>query len=213
LLLKDYQPIVRVFHRFIGSWTISTKGFEDGSMKPNRWVLTLLLVATGMLFSVLPKPAPASAFESWIVPVAEPKLVRQFLQPSADWSAGHRGVDYLVTLGEPVFASHRGEISFSGLVVNRSVVSIRHENGLVSSVEPLCPIVLAGDVVKTGQVIGTVCFPDNYRSHCGLDTCLHFSLRTANGYLSPLVKIGGLSPSRLKPWDGLKCSLPSGAQC
>jgi len=213
LLSQDYQPIARVFHRFISSQTISAKEFEDGLMKLNRWVLTLLLVATGMLLSVLPKPTPASASESWIVPVAKPKLVRQFLQPSTDWSAGHRGVDYLVTLGEQVFAPHEGEISFSGLVVNRSVVSIRHENGLVTSVEPICPIVVADDLVKTGQVIGTVCFPDNYRSHCGLDTCLHFSMRTPNGYLSPLVKLGGLSPSRLKPWGGLNCSLPSGAQC
>ena len=213
LLLKDYQPIAGVFHRFISSQTISAKEFDDRSMHLNRWVLTLLLIATGMLLSFLPKPSAASASETWLVPVAEPRLVRQFLQPSADWSAGHRGVDYLVTISEQVFAPHEGEISFSGLVVNRSVVSIRHENGLVSSVEPLCPSVSTGESVETGQVIGTVCFPDNYRSHCGLDTCLHFSMRTPNGYLSPLVKLGGLSPSRLKPWDGLNCSPPSGALC
>lgn len=182
-------------------------------MQPNRWVLTLLLIATGMLLSFLPKPFPASASETWLVPVSEPRLVRQFLQPSADWSAGHRGVDYLVTPGERVFAPHAGKISFAGFVVNRSVVSIKHPNGLVSSVEPLCPSVSAGKSVETGQVVGTVCFPDNYLSHCGLDTCLHFSMRTPNGYLSPLVKLGGLSPSRLKPWDGLNCNLPSGAQC
>lgn len=182
-------------------------------MKPNRWVLTLLLIATGLLLSFLPKPTSASAIESWQVPVSEPQLVRQFLQPSSDWSAGHRGVDYLVTLGEPVFAPHDGEVTFSGLVVNRSIVSIRHSNGLVTSLEPLCPVVSAGDLVETGQEIGTICFPDTYRSHCGIDTCLHFSMRTDNGYVSPLVKLGGLSPSRLKPWDGLNCSLPSGGQC
>jgi murein DD-endopeptidase MepM/ murein hydrolase activator NlpD len=182
-------------------------------MKPNRWVLTLLLIAAGMLVSFLPKSSPASASELWMVPLENPRLVRQFLQPNADWSAGHRGVDYLVTLGEPVLATHSGEVSFAGPVVNRSVVSIKHENGLITSVEPLCPSVEPGDRVVTGDRIGAVCFTDTYASHCGLDTCLHFSMRSANGYLSPLVKLGGLSPSRLKPWDGQICSLPSGDQC
>ena len=182
-------------------------------MKPNRWALTLLLIASGMLLSFLPKPDPASASETWRVPVDNPQLIRQFLQPNADWSAGHRGVDYLTTQDQPVFASHEGEVSFSGLVVNRSVVSIRHENGLITTVEPICPVVMAGERVEAGQLIGNTCFPAEYQSHCGLDTCLHFSLRNEFGYLSPLVKLGGLSPSRLKPWDGLKCNLPSSAQC
>ncbi|MEY4452212.1 MAG: hypothetical protein RLZZ380_1333 [Actinomycetota bacterium] len=193
--------------------TISAKQFDDGVMKPNRWALTLLLIATGMLLSFIPKPVSASASDLWEVPVANPQLVRQFLQPNTDWSAGHRGVDYLVTVGDEVFAPHQGVISFAGTVVNRSVVSIRHSNGLVSSIEPLCVFVKAGDRVETGQKIGSVCFPDTYQSHCGIDTCLHFSLRSDYGYLSPLVKLGGLSPSRLKPWDGLNCNLPSSAQC
>jgi murein DD-endopeptidase MepM/ murein hydrolase activator NlpD len=213
LLLIDYQPNQPLFHRFSAARTFTAIRIEDGSMKPNRWVLTLLLIATGMLFSFLPKVSSASASDLWMVPVDSPQLVRQFLQPTADWSAGHRGVDYLVTIGQPVFAPHDGEVTFSGTVVNRSIVSIRHSNGILTSLEPLCPSVAAGDEVKTGDQIGTVCFPDAYQSHCGLDTCLHFSMRTNNGYLSPLVKIGGLSPSRLNPWDGLNCSLPSNAQC
>lgn len=182
-------------------------------MRLNRWVLTLLLVAGGLLLSFLPNQAPASALERWRVPVENPRLVRQFLQPSSDWSAGHRGVDYVVNDGDPVFAPHDGEISFVGKVVNRSVISIRHSNQLLTSVEPVCPSVAVDEVVSTGQPIGWVCFPENYPSHCGIDLCLHFSLRNEAGYLSPLVKLGGLSPSRLKPWGEPTCSRLSTAQC
>jgi murein DD-endopeptidase MepM/ murein hydrolase activator NlpD len=197
---------------FLVGFVLSSKN-NDCLMKPNRMVLTLLLVASAMLLTFTPNPFPASASEDWRVPVAEPRLVRSFLQPSEDWSAGHRGVDYLVQEEEAVYASHAGVVSFVGVVVNRSIVSLKHPNGLVTSVEPVCPLVKLGEVVQTAQQIGFICVRDDYPSHCGLDSCLHFSLRSEAGYLSPLVKLGGLSPSRLKPWDGLKCSLPSGGQC
>jgi len=182
-------------------------------MTPNRTTLTLLLVASMMLITFTNNPVSASASDVWQAPLTKPRLIRAFLQPSEDWSAGHRGVDYLVGKEEAVFSAHSGVVSFAGLVVNRSIVSIRHENGLITSVEPVCPTVSPGQVVTTGELIGITCFQDDYASHCGLDPCLHFSMRSDNGYLSPLVKLGGLSPSRLKPWDGLSCSLPSGVRC
>lgn len=182
-------------------------------MRPNRTTLTLLLVASAMLLSFANNPFPASASDNWQAPLENPRFIRSFSQPSEDWSAGHRGVDYLVGPDQSVFSAHSGVVSFAGLVVNRSIVSIRHENGLVTSVEPVCPSVSIGQSVKAGELIGITCFREDYASHCGLDPCLHFSMRSDGGYLSPLVKLGGLSPSRLKPWDGLNCSLPSGARC
>ena len=182
-------------------------------MKPNNLTLTLLLIASALMLTFSAKPFPASALEVWRVPLNEPILVNEFRQPSADWSAGHRGVDYLVNDGEPVFASHAGVISFSGAVVNRSVLSIRHENGLTSTFEPVCGMVPIETRVETGEQVGQVCNNPGYQSHCELRLCLHFSLRSPNGYLSPLVKLGGLSPSRLKPWGGLTCSPLSNAQC
>ncbi|MEN9993070.1 MAG: hypothetical protein RLY83_640 [Actinomycetota bacterium] len=187
--------------------------FHDWQMKPNHRILTLLLIASALMLAFAEKPNPASALEVWRVPLDKPILVNEFRQPNADWSAGHRGVDYLVTDGESVFASHSGVVSFSGLVVNRSVLSIRHENGLTSSFEPVCGQIPTATKVSTGELIGQVCNSLSYQSHCGLRLCLHFSLRSPNGYLSPLVKLGGLSPSRLKPWDGLTCSPLSSAQC
>lgn len=182
-------------------------------MKPNQVTLTLLLIASALMLAFVGKPAPASASERWRVPLDQPVLVHEFRQPNADWSAGHRGVDYKTFENQPVFAAHAGTVSFSGVVVNRSVLSIRHENGFISAYEPVCGQVPLKTQVATGEAIGVVCGNAHYQSHCGLNLCLHFSLRSPNGYLSPLVMIGGLSPSRLKPWDGLSCSPLSNAQC
>lgn len=182
-------------------------------MKPNRAVLTLLLVASSLLLTFSPHPSSASATESWRTPLDSPLLVREFRQPNADWAAGHRGVDYLTKIDQPVYASHDGVVSFVGKVVNRSLISIRHENGLITTLEPVCSKLSINDHVSTSDLLGTVCNSPDYESHCGTRLCLHFSLRTAGGYLSPLVVIGGLAPSRLKPWGGLRCSPPSDVQC
>ena len=167
-----------------------------------RTVATLAVVAASLLLQYLPKTSDAYAGEYWRVPLDKPALVRDFLQPSADWSAGHRGVDYLVTEGDSVFAPSSGVIRFTGPMVNRSVVSITHENGLISTLEPVCGSVLKGERVSTGEKIGTVCEGEAYFSHCGEKLCLHFGIKGESGYLSPLFELGELSPSRLKPWDG-----------
>jgi len=159
-------------------------------MLPNAAVLLLLLP----LFS------PASA-NSWQVPLASPvTLFRPYLQPSSDYSAGHRGVDYRVSLAQPVFATTSGEISYAGKLVNRSLVAIRHGASLISEVEPVCTSLKVGDSVAAGQQIGSVCQPDSSYSHCQNVRCLHFSLRSNGKYLSPLAFIGGLNPSRLFPY-------------
>lgn len=165
-------------------------------------VATLAVVAASLLLQYLPKTTQAVATEKWIVPVERPALVRDFLQPSADWSSGHRGVDYLVSEEQPVFATSSGTIRFSGRLVNRSLVSISHPNGLVSTVEPVCSPLQKGKTIAAGELLGNVCGDSEYISHCGVKLCLHFGLKTENGYLSPLYKLGELSPSRLKPWDG-----------
>jgi murein DD-endopeptidase MepM/ murein hydrolase activator NlpD len=182
-------------------------------MKINRWALTLLLVAAGLLLNFNPAHETASASDLWVAPVANPQLVQSFRQSVSDWSSGHRGVDYIVNEDQMVFATHSGVVTFAGAVVNRSIVSIRHVNGLTTSYEPICPSVRLNTEVQTGQPIGQICKNENYLSHCGLRTCLHFSMRNTDGYLSPLIELGGLSPSRLKPWDGLTCNHLSNAQC
>ncbi len=156
----------------------------------------LPILAIGFLL-ILMVPRQSFAAQSWQAPVVNPQLVNAFLQPSSDYSAGHRGVDYLVSTGQAVVAPADGVVSFAGLVVNRGVLTIQHAGSMLTSFEPICPIVAKATKVKRGQLIGRVCSYPNYKNHCGVRTCLHFSLRMAQGYLSPLVTIGGLTPSRL----------------
>jgi murein DD-endopeptidase MepM/ murein hydrolase activator NlpD len=173
------------------------------------------MIATAIsIFLILGVPAvvlPALANESpsievsslvWRVPLAPPvHLINQFRQPSSDYSAGHRGVDYQVSLGEAVFAPADGLVWFIGRVVNRNVVSLKHGSGILTEFEPVCSTLSPGETVAMGQVIGLVCDANaSYRQHCPAARCLHFSLRFEGHYLSPLALIGGLNPSRLLPY-------------
>ena len=175
---------------------------------------TASLLAATLLLCAVPATARAgegsgdssiepdvSEAETLIAPVDQPRLQRSYLQPSSDYSAGHRGVDYAVSLNEPVHAATSGSIWFAGRVVNREIVTIRTSSGNLVEVEPVCPSVAAGQTVLAGQKIGKVCDADqNYRQHCEALRCLHFSYRTPNGYLSPIWVMGQLTPSRLLPW-------------
>ena len=106
----------------------------------------------------------------------------------------------LVTMGQRVFAPADGQVWFSGKVVNRSLLSLSHAGGYLSEFEPLCSELKRGEVVFKGQEIGQVCKAEaSYVPHSASATCLHFSLRSFGSYLSPLVLIGELNPSRLLP--------------
>lgn len=135
----------------------------------------------------------------WAPPLELPvNLVNIYRQPNSDYSAGHRGIDYQVSTGDPVLAPADGQIWFSGKVVNRFLISIKHPDGTLSEFEPVCTDLNKGERVFLGQQIGQVCEADEeYRQHCATVKCLHFSIRVNGEYLSPQVFIGGINPSRL----------------
>ena len=123
--------------------------------------------------------------------------LNHYLAPMTEYGEGHRGIDLPVLLGDPVLSPATGQISFSGKVGYRNVVSIQFGNSLTASVEPVCSDLPEGTNVVMGETIGTVCEPDiEYLWHC-TETCLHFGTRTEAGYFSPLAMIGGLGPSKL----------------
>ncbi len=126
-------------------------------------------------------------------------LLNPYRQPNSDYSAGHRGVDYRAPIGTAIYAANKGSVAFSGTVVDRRLITIRHESNLITEYEPVCSQLAVGDLVKPNQPIGSVCIgTPSYLWHCN-EPCLHFSLRSDGAYLSPLALIGGLSPSRLLP--------------
>ena len=180
-------------HRFAPAFSALQSGLHDCRMRNKLAVLAL-----GFML-ILATPKSSQAITQWQAPLAKPVLINQFLQPNSDYSAGHRGVDYLVKNGEEVFAPTDGKVRFSGRVVDRGVLTLEHGGSLLTSFEPVCGLKMVGDRVLRGEVIAKVCDEPGYQNHCGVRACLHFALRQDTGYLSPLVTIGELSPSRLLP--------------
>ncbi|MEY3933491.1 MAG: hypothetical protein RLZZ606_90 [Actinomycetota bacterium] len=123
--------------------------------------------------------------------------LNDYIAPMSEYGEGHRGIDLATLVGDEVFSPANGEISFSGKVGYREVISVKFGNSLTASMEPVCSELVKGTQVLMGDVIGLVCQPDpEYVWHCEM-TCLHFGTRSEAGYFSPLALIGGLSPSRL----------------
>ena len=147
-------------------------------------------------------PAPSLGAERTMdSPLVGSSVVRQYLQSETPYSAGHRGIDYEATLGQAVFAPADGKVHFVGEVVNRQLISLDHDQELLSAFEPVCSQLNEGDSVVSGQLIGEVCEGEaSYDPHCQPSICVHFSVRKNGEYLSPLWFTGELKPSRLLPW-------------
>lgn len=131
------------------------------------------------------------------------KLIYPFYAPNSDYSAGHRGVDYEVVDGQPIYAPAAGVVYFVGTVVNRPLISLKVAETDIVEFEPACSDLAVGDSVEAGQVIAIACAGQSgYSQHCQSANCLHYSLRTAVGYLSPLVRSNELAPTVLLPRTG-----------
>lgn len=177
-------------------------------MHPLRRILVIRTVAIAMLSLALWQHQISSgsaetgvSTAKWQVPLEAPvHLVNPYFQPNSDYSAGHRGIDYRVSLGQPIFAPTDSTVWFAGTVVDRQVLSLRTGHGDLLAFEPACTSLKAGDKVELGEEIAWVCEPDSsYTQHCVNDFCLHFSLRNDQGYLSPIVRIGDFNPTVLLP--------------
>lgn len=147
-------------------------------------------------------PAPSLGAEpGFQLPVVGSELINNYKQSEGPYGPGHRGVDYEVELGQGVFAPAAGEVHFVGKVVDRQLITLSHNNELLTSYEPVCSGLVVGQQVNLGDVIGEVCESEpSYQQHCDQALCLHFSVRRSGEYLSPLWFTGELTPSRLLPW-------------
>lgn len=134
-----------------------------------------------------PLDVPATTADAWVAPVDPVTVVVPFDGPARPWLAGHRGVDLAAPVGTPVAAPRAGTVTFAGVVVDRPVLTVRHDDGLRSSVEPVEALVAVGDRVAGGAVVGTV---SDARSHCS-PTCLHWGVREGETYLDPMLLLRG----------------------
>lgn len=142
-------------------------------------------------------PLPASLAWGW--PLAgKPAVVHAFDPPAKPWLSGHRGVDLSAAQGVAVMAPTGGVVSFSGVVVDRAILTITEPGGLRLSFEPVDSTLKAGDAVMRGQTVGVV----EGRTHCdgGANaSCLHWGVRRGEEYLDPLQFLLDLRPSILLP--------------
>jgi murein DD-endopeptidase MepM/ murein hydrolase activator NlpD len=153
---------------------------------------SLLSLSVALILSAV--RASAEHTPSWIWPVDGPRTVmRTYDAPVTEYSAGHRGIDIAAPVGQNVLAPADGVVHFAGTVVDRGVLSLKHGN-LLSSFEPIEPLVTAGQLVRQGDIIGRVT--------AGHDCeCLHVGARFNGAYLSPLSYLGKMDPAVLLPWD------------
>ncbi|GAA2671437.1 murein hydrolase activator EnvC family protein [Actinoplanes palleronii] len=131
----------------------------------------------------------------WSWPVTPPAVVRRFEAPPQPWLAGHRGVDLAAPAGSVVRSAGAGIVVHARVLAGRGVVSVAHAGGLRLTYEPVTPAVAPGDVLAAGDPLGTL---DAGHPGCPVRACLHWGVRTGEGYLDPLVLLG-LGRVRLLP--------------
>lgn len=169
--------------------------------------LLLLLVLFGMpptapvMAASYAQPDPQSGSvvgsANWSRPVDGP-VVEGFSAPPTPWASGHRGVDLASPEDSHITAPAPGVVSFTGVVVDREVLSINHGDGYVSSFEPVESELDVGDTVTAGETLARLSTYDDGSAHCD-SPCLHWGVRLHGEYINPLLLTGELEPSVLLP--------------
>ena len=111
-------------------------------------------------------------------------LVHDFVAPSRRWGAGHRGVDLSAAPASVVLAPRAGTVSFVGVVVDRPLMVLTHDDGLRSTLEPVTTELAVGDRVLRGSPVAALAPAPS--SHCAPQWCLHWGVRRGDEYLDPL---------------------------
>lgn len=154
----------------------------------------------------------------WAWPVGTPPdpptVLAEFDPPPRDWLPGHRGVDLQAPPGTPVLAAGSGVVVHAGVVADRGVVSVQHPGGVRTTYEPVLAEVAVGQVVRAGQVIGTVGRWAGRHPSCPDGGCLHWGARRGQVYIDPRWLVEP-PPIRLLPSpdvpSGTRVSLTVGA--
>jgi murein DD-endopeptidase MepM/ murein hydrolase activator NlpD len=125
---------------------------------------------------------PGRVEARWVWPTGSRVVERAWEAPSSDYAAGHRGLDVPAVLGSPASAVDDGTVAFAGAVGGRTVVTIDHGDGLVSTLDSVTPLVAAGDEVVQGAPVGRVSV-----GHCPASApCLHLGARVDGRYVDPM---------------------------
>lgn len=145
--------------------------------------------AFGMTPGARPRTAPSAPVAvRYVAPLAgRLRITRGFDPPLTPYGAGHRGVDLSVAPGAVVVAAASGVVAFAGRVAGRTVVSVRHADGIRTTYEPFATVnVKRGETVSGGARLGTLA-----TGHPGCPAtegaaCLHWGALIGAGYIDPL---------------------------
>jgi murein DD-endopeptidase MepM/ murein hydrolase activator NlpD len=158
-----------------------------------RRIAALLILLTVGCWPLRAVAAQSDPVGVWPL-VPEPSVEHGFDPPDDPWGAGHRGVDLLGTVGQPVRAALPGRVSWAGVLAGRGVVVVDH-GGTRTTYEPVDATVELGATVGAGDRIGRLVLAG---SHCLPRACLHWGWLEGETYLDPL-RLVGAGPVRLLP--------------
>lgn len=104
-----------------------------------------------------------------------------FSAPTTAYGPGHRGIDFHIARGNTLTAPVDGVVHFSGTVADRPLITIKVNDHVLLTLEPVESELREGEAVKRGEVIGTV----SKGGHCAA-TCVHIGVRIKGVYVNPL---------------------------
>ncbi|WP_061960439.1 M23 family metallopeptidase [Demequina flava] len=181
------------------AWTTTASADARGTLTPDspavvvQWERDFGAVGIAPIHSSRAVEQPV--FQS---PVAPLTVIEHARIPAQPWHPGHRGVDVALEPGGGILAPRGGVVSFVGVVVDRPVMTITHDNGLRSSFEPVTATVAVGDTVLVGEDVATLATDPH---HCAETSCVHWGVRRGDAYVNPLDLLAGFGPVRLLEVD------------
>jgi murein DD-endopeptidase MepM/ murein hydrolase activator NlpD len=178
----------------------TTRPGRDG-----RWWVLALLVAVGAFVpaaapaAVVEQPAPALPPTTAPDPPRVPGLwmpvagavVRGFDARAGPYGPGHRGIDIVAAVAEPVRAPAAGRVVFAGPVAGTTWVSVRVAPGVVVTVGPLLDPAARTGLVRARSLVGRV--------GPGHGATLHLGVRVDGVYVDPLPYLLDRPRARLAP--------------
>lgn len=171
------------------SGSANAPGSASGSASVQESVqASVQAAASASAQAAVSESIPAVAYRP---PVAS-GLTRRFDPPAVPWGRGHRGVDLAAEPGDEVRSPGPGVVTYAGELAGRGVVTVRHPDGLRSSLEPVAVAVRVGDEVAAGTALGTL---EAGGTHLGV----HWGVRDAAGYRDPLGLLPRAGPVVLLP--------------
>lgn len=170
----------------------------------SRSIIVVVLVVVSMFMTssgaavASPLPPSSDASPRWRWPVEGARaVIAPYRAPAHTYGAGHRGVDIGAAAGAGVFAPADGVVAFRGSVVDRPLLTIEHDDGLVTTFEPLRSALTPGDKVSAGQEIGSVDAGGHAPSGA-----LHLGVRRDGAYINPMLLLGDVPRAVLLPCCG-----------